>query len=77
MSGLRHFAASSAWSFAAMRGQGIDGKESAAVATHAAPLRRVSDEFRTHGVWKSSFDEKCTVCVQKSSFAMPAPDAGG
>jgi len=40
-------------------------------------VRRVSDEFRTHGVWKSSFDEKCTVCVQKSSFAMPAPDAGG
>jgi hypothetical protein len=37
-------------------------------------LRRIPE---THGVWKSSFDEKCTVCVQKSSFAMPAAEAGG
>jgi hypothetical protein len=32
-----------------------EGKESAAVAARAAPLTRVSDEFRTQSVWESSF----------------------
>jgi len=31
-------------------------------------VRSSFDEKQTYGVWKSPLDEKCTICVQKSSL---------